>query len=556
VRNDAAIRRLEGRALYVAGVAYGLLPAVVPLLSAFLLRPKRPRDYAWVPVSAFITVVIAVDLAYGRPLQATALAVWTWIAAVLAWSGGRRIAQLTATCSRSTIDRFTLGFVSGMGVLLAVSAGQLLRGDARAVGLLHHANTLGSLSLVLLGTSLLLCSSRRGLCRFAAAAAVLLNLASASRAALLGMLGLVVIVLHRGLGPKRRSLALAAGFAILLMALFHPRLSVSLTALLEPVTQSRNLAAGSEWMDRWRASGVSIAYAEETAVPGGHRAFTVRKQEPESWRRPEAAVPIRPGVPYTISVDVLRDDPDRRPGIEAWGRNDDTGDVLHIRATLVSDEVVAQALSHGSILGSGVMADPPWQRIWVTFVSEVPSGVISVAVGPTPDQRRSAGVQSTFARFQMELGERPTSYVEGPLSEAESLGAARSRFLVWRLALRGIAERPLFGWGSDAFPAYYQSHAGQTRDLGSPPSHAHNLLLQLWFSHGVMGLLSVIAVLAVVARRARAHPAAVATLCGVLLANMLDATLLSDVVAVPLAALLGWASVKTCDTTPSEIALS
>lgn len=66
------------------------------------------------------------------------------------------------------------------------------------------------------------------------------------------------------------------------------------------------------------------------------------------------------------------------------------------------------------------------------------------------------------------------------LSQTDSIYA---RISIWRATLRGILEKPLIGGG----PQYYQM---LSQEMGSEPAaHAHNLLLELLLSNGIVGTM-------------------------------------------------------------------
>jgi O-antigen ligase len=87
--------------------------------------------------------------------------------------------------------------------------------------------------------------------------------------------------------------------------------------------------------------------------------------------------------------------------------------------------------------------------------------------------------------------------------------SASLRVLVWLAALHMLRDHPLFGIGLDQFVYYYSSHFtahpywittfnGRPTTVGFEPdlAHPHNLVLDLWLSMGLAGLLAFAALAA------------------------------------------------------------
>ena len=80
---------------------------------------------------------------------------------------------------------------------------------------------------------------------------------------------------------------------------------------------------------------------------------------------------------------------------------------------------------------------------------------------------------------------------------------AQARFTIWKIALKGAAERPLFGWGQEGFgfvfSKYYDPHL-----LGREVwfDRAHNAFLDWLVAAGVFGLIGYLALWTSAARRA------------------------------------------------------
>jgi O-antigen ligase len=80
--------------------------------------------------------------------------------------------------------------------------------------------------------------------------------------------------------------------------------------------------------------------------------------------------------------------------------------------------------------------------------------------------------------------------------------ASESRFLIWDMAVAGIKERPLFGWGPENFEVlsleHYNSCFGSIRcGQGLWFDRAHNKILDVLVDTGIVGLLAYAAILLV-----------------------------------------------------------
>ncbi|MBI5912975.1 O-antigen ligase family protein [Candidatus Azambacteria bacterium] len=96
-------------------------------------------------------------------------------------------------------------------------------------------------------------------------------------------------------------------------------------------------------------------------------------------------------------------------------------------------------------------------------------------------------------------------------SLSEGGASLYNRIAVWRIALSGIAEKPLFGHGANNFESYYLAQ----KNMGGVPLPAtgetfdkpHNAYLELAFSYGIVGLAAYLFFVGMIIRRARAFPA-------------------------------------------------
>lgn len=74
-----------------------------------------------------------------------------------------------------------------------------------------------------------------------------------------------------------------------------------------------------------------------------------------------------------------------------------------------------------------------------------------------------------------------------------------TRFVIWDIALKGILERPLLGWGPENFSTVFLQHYNPCLNSpacgpGSWADRAHNIVLDTTAGSGVLGLLAYLAV--------------------------------------------------------------
>lgn len=319
-----------------------------------------------------------------------------------------------------------------------------------------------------------------------------------------------------------------------------------------PTSGSRNLVQGSEIAlgDWWDTSWVEVAPGQVTLEGQTLTSYTVRKRGPESWRRLQQVIPIAAGRVYTLSV-WLSSEGGARPGLQGWGQLED-GRTFSLVSSWQGGRWHAAASGPGRVLGKGVAAtEGAWTRVYVTFIYEGDTPLYWY-VGLAPDQRIGSGEAASFAGFQLEQGARPSAYVPGTATRGLSLGVARLPY--WKAALRGVAERPWFGWGEGGFPEYYRAAGPNQVQLQAIPSHAHNLYLHTLFERGAVGfagLLLLIFILLGSALRAR-DPALLALLAAVLFINFFDVTLLYGGVLYPLSAVIGWRGARALEPAAAQ----
>lgn len=89
----------------------------------------------------------------------------------------------------------------------------------------------------------------------------------------------------------------------------------------------------------------------------------------------------------------------------------------------------------------------------------------------------------------------------------------RPRFLNWKMAINGIAERPLLGWGQENYGYGFSRHYDPALLLEGTEAYdrTHNLLLEIGFSAGLIGLLAYGFIWFCLLRRLRENPSFSAT---------------------------------------------
>jgi Undecaprenyl-phosphate galactose phosphotransferase WbaP len=379
-------------------------------------------------------------------------------------------------------------------------------------------------------------------------------LVSGSREAAIAWLAvaLAVTLIHQG--ASRRTRLVEVGL-ILIMALiasgFGPSLGWGrvgfLVELMPTSNEQRNLVQGSEipYGDWWDRLGVSVSYESIVLAGTPLTTYTVTKTEPESWRRLQQTVPLRADEAYTLSLWLRESEADQRPGVQGWGPISDGVQPLIVSGTWFEGTWRASLSGPGDLLDYGVAArEGDWYRVYLSFVYRGDESPLYWWFGFTPDQRHRQGSRASFAALQLEPGTTPTPYSPGPATQGLGLGVARLPF--WQAAWQGIVAKPLWGWGQDAFPAFYErARPADVRSFGTP-THAHSLLLHLWFERGLVGVLGLTAlVFALSYRGIKARDLQFIVVLGaVLTVNVFDHTLFYGGVLYPLAAIAGWRAAR------------
>jgi Undecaprenyl-phosphate galactose phosphotransferase WbaP len=315
-----------------------------------------------------------------------------------------------------------------------------------------------------------------------------------------------------------------------------------LVDLLPPAEPSRNLLQGTEVVagDWWDAMGVEVEATPIFLQDRTLTRYTVTKTEAERWMRLQQVVPLRPALPYSLSVWLREPAGEARPGLESWGQALGEDLPFIVTGVLENGEWRATVSGPGRILDAGVLAsEGDWKRVWISFQYEGGASTLYWWVGLAPDQRQGLGESAEFAGFQLEQG--PVSdYRPGPASKG--LGLSIARLPYWETALEGIRERFFAGWGQGSFASFFEARWPHRNLLHDAPAHAHNLFLDVLFERGLAGLIGLALLLAALAQAAwrKADWALLAVFTALLVANLFDSTLFYGGVIYPLAAVAGW----------------
>jgi len=96
----------------------------------------------------------------------------------------------------------------------------------------------------------------------------------------------------------------------------------------------------------------------------------------------------------------------------------------------------------------------------------------------------------------------------GSLQQFGSTASDTPRFTVWRAGARAVADRPVLGWGPGATQAAYLHETSPDEVPAQQRGwrDAHNLLIEVGVTTGILGVASVLALLGIAAVRALRSP--------------------------------------------------
>src|SRR5690625_984317 len=133
------------------------------------------------------------------------------------------------------------------------------------------------------------------------------------------------------------------------------------------------------------------------------------------------------------------------------------------------------------------------------------------------------------------------TFAQAVSSSPINLNLLRERVPYWDTAVGTLSTSPLFGSTDDDFATHF---AGRNPTATTSPNHAHNAVMQVLYSGGIVGLLGLFGLVLALARRAvlTRDVAFIAAILAILLANMFDCSLFYAGVLYPLASAAGWRS--------------
>lgn len=550
-----AAQRTGRRNAFALGVALSLFPALGPVSAALLLaaRPLRPerRDGLWLLAAlAFAVAGVAAD-----GLVAGALGVG---AVAGPWVVYRSFAELRALDPRADPSlRLAWGLLVGFVVTLAI-------GLVRAVLDVDVTTSLSGLdaivwrsspaqfahaALVLGGLIALLTRRHRNVSWSSMALAGGAIMVTGSLDAAIGWIGLAAALVAM---PSRRhdqarwpDLAIAAGL-VTVLGIVPTIAGWGVPGFsLDGSTSSTNLFAATEsirndaWDDRW----VDVRAHTVTIDGATMRAFDVDRRGSEPWMRLQQLVRVDPGATYTLSAWIDASTLGA-PGLHGWG-SPGGGEAFVLTASLRDDAWTGSVTGPGRLVETGIVSTyGDWRRVRATFTVADDVAPFTFFVGFAPDTVRGAGAPGRVAGLMLARGAAIGPYVPGPARSGLDFGYARAP--IWRAAWEGVRQRPLFGWGGNAFSDFYAGWAPGIERQEFVPAHPHSLFLWILFERGVVGLVGLgllLASLFGLAVRYR-DVGLLAVVGAILVANLFDTTLLSSAVLYPLAAVAGWRSTR------------
>lgn len=539
----------------MAGLSFAAAPGVGPFLALLAVASARIElqraDRWWWLAAALLGLPF---LLTGYPLDALGAAAQV----VAAWLIFRCATELRHAAVRANITHDVgAGLVVGLAITLFLGLRQFdgfrwetARTLLDAVTWQAHPAIFGHTMLVLAALLAIVVPSA-GLRVIALALGAIGVVLSGAREAMFAWLiiaiGLRFVGRRGSLSTKVAEWALIGLMLLLASGLFY-QFGLGRTGFLTafaPGQAEANLFRGSEVVDGdwWYPLGVSLV-GTTVDIGGVQRTgYTVTKLTQDPWARLQQIVTLQPGTTYTLSA-AWRPHGEARPGFDGWGQQSpDLPDT--VLSTYVSGGTHMAVASGGlSVLSSSsVDLGDDWVRAQVTFAYEGEAPLVWY-VGAVPDRSNLTGVSTTFAELQLTATEGPVAYAAGH-AERGVANLSTSRLPIWRDALAAIAARPLLGWGPTGLPTAMDELQGSQMRVRPVAAHAHNIVLAVWTDRGLLGLAGLAVLGVVIALRAVQHRdrAVAVVLCGLLVLNLFDATLLSGTVMYPLAAILGWRAV-------------
>jgi hypothetical protein len=308
-----------------------------------------------------------------------------------------------------------------------------------------------------------------------------------------------------------------------------------------PSHESRlNLLLSSEDLNYGAWSHLQVKAVPDqlgAALGSTKRKWRIQKTGDAWWARLKQSVTLQPGHYYSWQSEFRTKTNEATSGVHGIGQGENYVFLNAYRSgnewTLQTEGAIDEASFNVTSLPNS------WERVQVSF-RFIGEHRVGFHIGPTPDQRRLASAAILEVRA-MQFAEGSTiapyqpTYPSGIDSRA-SLGTLEDRISYSSAAVSGWIERPIFGWGSKRFRAYWEnSQNGTTR-----VAHAHNLFTQTLFERGSVGFIGLLLFLYGLVESARLFRFSTAVLFAILVANLIDYTFWSSAVFYPLLGLLGW----------------
>ncbi len=526
-------RRACSRLVATLSLAFMMaFPNVLVITPIFGRRKLRltAHDLYW--LAGLLFLVIAWAAAGSATTELTVFAV-----GFLSFKGGETLSAVADTprCRGVADNAFQLTLL----ILLAFAAWQaVLGGGQRVAGPVwyEHPNVFGY-ALVIVGTLAATAGTGRYRLMYLVAAlgGVILTGSRSALVAYFVTLGGLALLDRR----RRAKIAIALGVGAALVVGASLVLPNSLWAqrILSPLYWAVGIERGSKnvllWTEQlgdlrhWNSIGVDVTgKLGKTSVPA---VWTIDRTDPLSYARPQQVVEVQRGNTYTLSAD-LREYPDAtsgNPGFIGWASRDDTRVVFEVALTTGGAQVVQavgldQASATATDLGDG------WRRLAFTFAVGG-EGNVSIGLGVSPGVgSENVGDKVDLRELQLEAGDHSTQY-QPAINRSTGVGEALVRQSIFAVAWGGIVNKPLYGHGATKLTESFVANGF----AGEPPTHAHNLVLQILFSSGLLGLCALVGVL--IALFSVAYAPQRALIIGVLVGNLFDVTFTAGVILYLLA---------------------
>lgn len=550
------------------GLAIGVLLVLAPWFgaAALLAVTLRSLDVRLIaPFGGAVVLVSVASVVSGRWDLATVAFVLALGFLVAAGEAAAR--EFTRVRWERGVEGVLIGLMAGAVVSLAeIVAGASLLGSSggsgvaapvRAAAWWPHANLWGASVLApTIGVLAWYLRRRQSWgAMLAVSAAVVVVLSSGSRGALVALIvgGLAVAgatrLRHGGWGPRALLAAvltctLVVSAVLLLDGRRLERLLGTVGLATFTTAPARNLLQSSEDLTDgvwWKP----VVVVTPVPTPRGEPAVHALERPSGRWTdRVQQRVQLEPGRVYTWSSEFRwrGDGPDPIPAVIGWSGGADGAAEVVVR---VQRDASPLAAARGAIALQRVLVTPldeAWERL--EFVLEMTgTSAIALEIGIAPrtiDDPEALAIE--VRRLQLELAAEASPYLATAPPDRTRLVAAsaiESRRQLYPLLFDRVRERPLVGWGVDAYAA-----AARTLDDDVLRQTSHEHSLPLWFAlrYGALGVLAWVTVMIGLAGRS---PTAWAVVATVMVANLADLTFLSQAVYVSTAVVAGAARART-----------